>query len=312
MSRTSRRRETPWIQRNSRYLIAAIASVGALGTAYLTILKLSGGAAACAAGCGRVLSSPYATVFGLPLTLFGFLAYAGMGVMALAPLAINPEKNRELRQNLETWTWQLLFVGAAAMTVFSGYLMYLLAARIQAVCLYCITSAVLSVSLLSLTLLGNAWKDVGQVFFMGILVSMVTLVGTLGVYANVNDPATADTTATTIPGEPGEPITTTSSEAEIALAQHLTQIEAKMYGAWWCPHCHDQKQLFGQEAASQIIYIECAPDGQNPQTALCQANSDGVKGYPTWEINGQYYGGTQSLEQLADASGYQGPRSFKN
>jgi len=310
MSRTSRRRETPWIQRNSRYLIAAIASVGALGTAYLTALRLLGDSAACAAGCGRVLSSPYATVFGLPLTLFGFLAYAGMGIMALAPLAINSDTSREFRQDLENWTWQLLLVGSAAMTVFSGYLMYLLAFEIQAVCLYCITSAILSVSLLTLTLLGRSWDDLGQVMFTGVLVSMVTLVGTLGIYSGINDPVTAETSS--IPGEPGEPITATSSQSEIALAQHLTDVGAKMYGAWWCPHCHDQKQLFGKEAAAQITYIECDPDGQNPQTALCQANSDKVTGYPTWEINGEYYGGTQSLEQLANASGYQGPRDFKN
>lgn len=310
MSRTSRRRETPWIQRNARYLIAAIASVGALGTAYLTALKLLGDPASCAAGCGRVLSSPYATVFGLPLTLFGFLAYTSMGVMALAPLAINPEKNRELRQNLENSTWQLLFVGAAAMTVFSAYLMYLLAVEIQAVCPYCITSAVLSVSLLALTLLGRSWDDVGQVMFTGVLVSMVTLVGTLGIYSGINNPVTAETSS--VPGEPGEPITTSSGQSEIALAQHLTSIGAKMYGAWWCPHCNDQKQLFGKEAAAQITYIECDPGGQNPQTALCQANSDNVTGYPTWEINGEYYGGTQTLEQLADASGYQGSRDFRN
>jgi uncharacterized membrane protein/glutaredoxin len=281
-----------------------------LGTAYLTALRLLGDSAACAAGCGRVLSSPYATVFGLPLTLFGFLAYAGMGIMALAPLAINSDTSREFRQDLENWTWQLLLVGSAAMTVFSGYLMYLLAFEIQAVCLYCITSAILSVSLLTLTLLGRSWDDLGQVMFTGVLVSMVTLVGTLGIYSGINDPVTAETSS--IPGEPGEPITATSSQSEIALAQHLTDVGAKMYGAWWCPHCHDQKQLFGKEAAAQITYIECDPDGQNPQTALCQANSDKVTGYPTWEINGEYYGGTQSLEQLANASGYQGPRDFKN
>ncbi len=46
-------------------------------------------------------------------------------------------------------------------------------------------------------------------------------------------------------------ITTTSGAAEMVLAQHLKQTEAKFYGAFWCPHCHDQKQLFGQEAVAQ-------------------------------------------------------------
>jgi glutaredoxin len=84
-----------------------------------------------------------------------------------------------------------------------------------------------------------------------------------------------------------------------------------MYGAYWCPHCHDQKQLFGREAAKIIPYVECAADGQNPQTALCQAK-EGVTGFPTWEIDGQFYGGTQALGALATASGYTGPQDFQN
>ena len=45
-----------------------------------------------------------------------------------------------------------------------------------------------------------------------------------------------------------------------------------MYGAFiGARHCHDQKQLFGQEAVAEMPYIECAPDGLKSQTALCQA-----------------------------------------
>ena len=74
-----RKRPIPWIHRWSRPLMAGIASVGAAVTAYLTITKLAGGSAACpTSGCNVVLSSPYATVFGLPLTLFGFLAYTSL------------------------------------------------------------------------------------------------------------------------------------------------------------------------------------------------------------------------------------------
>ena len=85
-----------------------------------------------------------------------------------------------------------------------------------------------------------------------------------------------------------------------------------MFGAYWCPHCHDQKQLFGQQAVQELIYVECAPDGRNAEPSVCQAQGDNLTGYPTWEINGEFYSGTQSLEQLADASGYDGPRDFIN
>lgn len=310
----SRRRPTPVMHRWSRPIIGAIAILGAINTGYLTISKLFGGEVTCPTdGCLQVLSSPYAYVFGLPLALFGFLAYVAIAVFALGPLAVKPEKNKQLRSNLEDWSWLLLFAGSTAMLVFSGYLMYIMFSEFVAVyglasiCAYCIASAIFATLLFVFTLLGRAWDDVGQLFFTGILVGMVTIVGTLGVYSGVNGDGSAE-----IAGQAGPPVTTTSTQSQIALARHLDEIGAKMYGAYWCPHCHDQKQLFGQQAAQEIPYVECAPDGQNPQVEVCQAESENVTGYPTWEINGQFYPGTQTLEQLADASGYQGPRDFIN
>jgi len=317
----SRRRSIPWMHRWSRSLIAAIAGLGAITTAYLTVVKLTQGTAACPTqSCDLVLASDYATVFGLPLALFGFLAYTSMAVFALAPLAVNQAQNKELRSTLENWTWLLLLAGAIAMTVFSGYLIYLLVFQIQALCLYCIASAVFSVSLLVLTIIGRSWEDVGQIVFTALVVGMVTLIGTLGVYANVNNPTdpsglTAGQPATLEPsGAPtpgvGWPITTTSGESEIALARHLKGVGAKEYIAWWCPHCHEQKQLFGKEAYSLVNHIECDPRGQNPRPDLCQAAN--IEGFPTWEINGKLYPNVQSLENLANISGYKGSRNFKN
>lgn len=320
----SRRRSIPWIHRWSRSLIAAIAGLGALTTAYLTVVKLTQSATACpTASCDLVLASPYATIFGQPLALFGFLAYTGMVIFALAPLAVNSPQNKELRSNLEKWTWSLLLAGAIAMSVFSGYLIYLLSFQIKAVCLYCIASALFSVSLLVLTVVGRTWEDIGQIVFTAIVVGMVTLIGTLGVYAGVNDSAGTTAESTSVQTSPptlsptGQPklgvgwtITTTSGEAEIALARHLTQVGAKEYIAWWCPHCHEQKQLFGKQAYSEINHIECDPDGKDARPDLCQAAS--LESYPSWEINGKLYPGVKSLEELSELSGYKGPRNFKN
>lgn len=304
-----RRQETLWIHRWARWIIGAIALMGAAGTAYLTVVKVLGGDATCpAGGCDRVLTSAYAEVFGLPLTLFGLLGYLGMAVMALAPFVINPDRQKELRNRVESLTWPLLFMGATAMLVFSGYLMYLLAFEIQAACLYCITSAVFAASMFVLTILGRRWEDVGQLVFTGFIVAVVTLVGTLAVYAPINNPSAVETT---VPGEAGPPVVNPSGTAELQLAQHLADVDAKMYGAWWCPHCHDQKELFGQAAAKVMPYIECAEDGQNAQAALCRS-VEGLSGFPSWEINGELLVGTQSLETLAEASGYTGPRDFQN
>jgi uncharacterized membrane protein len=321
----SRRRSAPWIHRWSRQLIGSIAIVGALLTAYLTVLKLTGGTAVCSASaaaegaksCADVLSSPYATVLGLPLPLFGFLAYISMAAFAWSPLAVNPEQKKDLRSNLENWTWLLLLAGATAMAVFSGYLMYILFFKLQGICLYCIGSALFSLSMLTLTLIGRNWEDIGQILFIGIIVGMVTLIGTLGVYANVGKPIATSTgtrTPITLPsGTPNPPsgwqFTTTSGEAEIALARHLKKAGATGYFAYWCPHCYEQKQLFGKEAAKELPAIECAPDGINPQPQVC-ANA-GIQGFPSWKINGQLTSGIKTLDELADLSGYQGSRNFK-
>lgn len=110
-------------------------------------------------------------------------------------------------------------------------------------------------------------------------------------------------------GEEGPPITTTSGPDEIALAAHLQSQRAKMYGAYWCPYCHAQEELFGKEAFAMIEYIECDPRGKNAQVNLCRAAK--ITGYPTWEIKGQFYSGVQFLDELANASGYQGSRNFQ-
>jgi len=58
----------------------------------------------------------------------------------------------------------------------------------------------------------------------------------------------------------GWEITTTSGKAELALAKHLVNIGAKEYITWWCPHCHEQKLLFGKEAYQIIndsVKVEC-------------------------------------------------------
>lgn len=95
---------------------------------------------------------------------------------------------------------------------------------------------------------------------------------------------------------------------QVALAQHLNRIGAKLYGTYWCGACKYQRNLFGQEAITQIQEIECDPRGKNAQPNLCQ--QAGVRAYPTWEINGQTYRGARSLAELAQISGYQGNINF--
>ncbi|MCL1474284.1 vitamin K epoxide reductase family protein [Argonema antarcticum] len=308
----TRRRSTPWIHRWSRYLIAAIAVLGILDTTYLTlvewgVLKEAFCPTTGAINCEAVLRSEYAKVFGIPLSVFGFLGYAGMGALAIAPLPIDPQEQKGLRSQVEKWSWLALFAGATAMLFFSGYLFYLMAFEIQAFCLYCLASTIFSIALFVIILIGHTWEDIGQLFFTGIVVGMVALIGTLGLYASAKPP-TAGGGSTGV--EVGFTIQNSSGPAEIALARYLKQVGAKEYGAYWCPHCHDQKELFGKEAAAEFDYVECDPKGKNARPNLCQTAN--IKGYPTWEINGKFYEGVQSLNKLADLTGYKGLRSFKN
>lgn len=312
----TRRRSTPWIHRWSRPLIGAIAGLGILDTIYLTLVEWGViKEALCPTtgiiNCNAVLASSYAKFFGVPLSVLGFFAYLGMAVLALSPLLVNPEEQKSLRSQLENTTWFAMFALATAMLFFSGYLFYLMAFEIKAFCLYCLLSTLTSIAIFVVVLIGRTWEDIGQLLFTGIVVGMVSLIGILGVYATAGKPpTTAGGGTTNASGEVGPPVNNTSGQAEIALARHLTQVGAKEYGAYWCPHCHEQKELFGKEAFVLLDYVECDPRGKNARPNLCQTAK--IEGYPTWEIDGKLYAGVQSLSKLADLTGYQGPRNFKN
>jgi len=94
-----------------------------------------------------------------------------------------------------------------------------------------------------------------------------------------------------------------STPQAIELARYLRRTGARMYGAYWCPHCSRQKELFGREAWAIIDYAECAPKGYRSQFATCIERK--VDGYPTWRFgNGKEQGGEMELADIARESGY--------
>jgi glutaredoxin len=62
-------------------------------------------------------------------------------------------------------------------------------------------------------------------------------------------------------------------------AKCLTENGAVMYGAYWCPYCANQKEMFGS-SFDYVNYVECDLRGNNANPALC--NEKGVTNYPTW------------------------------
>lgn len=292
-----------WLETNARWLMGAIALLGMIETTVLTIVEFLGKTTAiCPAnGCHQVLDSPYAWIFGIPLPLFGLLAYTSVSAIALIPSIIKLKfnKNQGLAWEDATTTW--LLVITTAMTVASSYLMYIMFFKLEGICFYCIASALFSLTLFILSLIINAGEGLDQILFTSIVAGIITITSVVGVYAPIQSAnATAPGVAPTI--------TQTSGTAEIALAQQLKKVNAKIYTSYTCPHCYEQKQLFGKEAFSLISNIECHPEGQNAKPELCK--KAGITGVPAWEIDGKFYSGVQSLEQLADIAGYQGDRHF--
>jgi len=81
-------------------------------------------------------------------------------------------------------------------------------------------------------------------------------------------------------------------------AQCLKEKGAVFYGAFWCPHCQNQKTLFGS-SAKLLPYQECStPDGK-AQLQVCKDKN--IEGYPTWEFSDKSrLSGEISVEQLAE------------
>ena len=307
---TSRRRQdqgSKWV----RIVMAVLATIGVIDTGSIT-LKFWGvlGDLTCpmgAGGCDKVLNSPWGTLvqgdgFNIPLSFAGLIAYLAVLVMAVVPLLPGLSENKA---DLSRRTWWGLFTVSLVMAVFSLVLVGLMVIKIQAFCFFCVLSAVLSLTLLVLSLVGGGWDEPSQLLFRGFLLALAVLLGGL-IWASVLDPARPDAVATGPGAAP--PVLTESNPAKISLAEHLTASGAVMYSAYWCPHCHEQKEMFGKEAAKTLKVVECAPTGQNNDAKLCQ--SKGIEGFPTWEINGELDSGVKKLPDLARLSGYQGPKDF--
>ena len=112
-----------------RRACAAVASLGLAVAAYLTIAHYAGSAPVCAIahGCATVQKSAYAQLGGIPVALLGLVGYAAI---LLTLLRDGPDAR--------TATAALAYAG----TAFSGWLTYVEIERLEAICVWCVTSAV--------------------------------------------------------------------------------------------------------------------------------------------------------------------------
>jgi len=248
-------------------------------TGYLAWTAFIGGAVqGCSAGggCDVVLTSRWATLLGLPTSLWGLFGYTALAAIAFVRRA----------DTHWSYAWTVAFFGIC----YSVYLTMVSLTILGSACPYCLTSLGLMTGTLALVVLQRppemahrSW--VGLVAGRGALATVVILL----LHANYTAPQAE-------PAGPEDPMIR-------ALAEHLTEKGVLFYGASWCPHCQEQKRLFGA-SASRLPYIECNLAGPNaPQSSRC--SMAGVQTYPTWVINGRaIVGQVLSLAQLADATGF--------
>ena len=128
---------------NSRFYAAvAIISLAGLADAmYLAVQHITGESVRCTlSGCSEVLSSPYATVRGIPLALIGAAAY--FTVFSLATLAAFAYP----------YAGKLVIVVVGLMFLTTLWLLYLQAFVIKHFCQFCLISAVVTTTLLILVI----------------------------------------------------------------------------------------------------------------------------------------------------------------
>ena len=141
-----------WIMRlalvkNSRWLIVifGVATVGLLDAGYLTYEHYSGNKVMCTLihGCDQVLNSQYATVFGVPIALFGVVFYLTILGFCFHYM------QRKLSQRASLSLLLFSGLGFVISLVLSG----LQAFAIHAWCQFCLLSALSSTLLFGLSIM---------------------------------------------------------------------------------------------------------------------------------------------------------------
>jgi uncharacterized membrane protein len=127
------------------YGVAALVSlIGLADAIYLTVEHLSGRSVRCTlSGCSEVLSSPYASVRGIPLAAIGAVAY--FTVFSLATLAAFSYR----------LAGKLLTVIVSAMFLTTLWLLYLQAFVIGHFCQFCLLSALMTTTLTILVIVAH-------------------------------------------------------------------------------------------------------------------------------------------------------------
>ena len=294
-----------------KIIIAILSTIGLVDTGSITLknwgLFNSLSCPGIKNGCETVLNSPWGTLFensqyNIPLSLAGVITYGSILGFSIF-LSLNLVSPKE---KLNKIIWWAIFLISCASSVFSILLLNIMFFKIKAYCFFCILSAILSILIFIISMIGAKFESREPMFYRGFIVVLTVLIGGL-IWSNSVDPSNAiDISNSTEKVSPA--ITTSSSPQKIKFAKFLSDNNIKMFSAYWCPHCHDQKQLFGKKAVKELSIIECAQDGKDNQYKLCREKQ--IEGFPSWEINGEIYSGVKDLNDLAIMTEYEGDSNF--
>lgn len=129
---------------------ALLSLIGFFVATYLYLFKIGriSGLACGTGSCERVQTSPWASLFGQPVALYGVAGYLACLVAALVALQ-QPADRRH-------WSDALLLAGASLGLAFTAWLTYAEAFLIHAWCRWCLGSAAIIVLLFGCALLG--WR----------------------------------------------------------------------------------------------------------------------------------------------------------
>jgi uncharacterized membrane protein len=149
MSFTSTQTKIP-LHRAPLYSVAAFVSlIGLADAIYLTVQHVTGESVRCTivSGCSEVLSSPYATVRGIPLALIGAAAY--FTAFSLATLAAFSCQ----------LAGKILVVLVGLMLLTTVWLFYLQAFVIGHFCQFCLLSAAVTITLTALVTVASRGSE---------------------------------------------------------------------------------------------------------------------------------------------------------
>lgn len=151
------------------YVFLFFACIGILDAVYLTSEHYSNEIPPCSTSiwvdCGKVLGSKYAMFGPLPVAVLGLVFYSSVAGLAVVRISVE----RSMTWSDKIWQFISQFIRGEQITfeqflyycqllatvsalAFSAYFVYLQLAVLQAICIYCMVSAVNSVILFSLTM----------------------------------------------------------------------------------------------------------------------------------------------------------------